>query len=324
MVIIILFLSTLTIKAQQVPLYSQYMLNGYLLNPSLAGSEGYSIIGLTGREQWLGFENPPRTYSLSYQTRLMQKNSTIVRTKDGKTKYKKGQSGRVGLGGYIFNDRNGLVDRTGGQFTYAYHIYMGVSQLSFGVSGSIYQFKIDKSEVTFRNPDDPLAASVDRILYVPDANCGAFYNHPKYYIGLSITQLFESIAKFSFSSSSIYDDYQVQRHYFLTAGLRHELKNESYVFEPSVLIKASEGLSLQADINAKLIYEDNFWGGISIRTNKSVVPMLGIKTGKLYIGYAFEYGLDAISSRHSYGSHEIMVSAKLGDSARRYRWIKRY
>jgi type IX secretion system PorP/SprF family membrane protein len=159
---------------------------------------------------------------------------------------------------------------------------------------------------------------------VPDANVGLYYNHPKYYIGFSITQLFESVAKFSFSNNDAYQGYQIQRHYYLTSGLRYEMPNDSYVFEPSFLVKASEALFLQADINAKIIYENNFWGGISFRTNKSIATLVGMKAGKLYFGYAFEYGIDAISSRHSYGSHEIMISIKMGDPARRYRWIKRY
>ena len=32
---------------QQAPLYRQYMLNGFLLNPAAAGSEGYTAINLT-------------------------------------------------------------------------------------------------------------------------------------------------------------------------------------------------------------------------------------------------------------------------------------
>jgi hypothetical protein len=46
-------------KAQQVPLYSQYILNGFLINPAVAGSEGYTAVNLTAREQWIGFKNAP-------------------------------------------------------------------------------------------------------------------------------------------------------------------------------------------------------------------------------------------------------------------------
>ena len=77
---IILFLGTFLIegRSQQVPLYSQYILNGFLINPAIAGSEGYTAVNITAREQWIGFKNAPGTYALSFQTRMI-KNSYISR-----------------------------------------------------------------------------------------------------------------------------------------------------------------------------------------------------------------------------------------------------
>jgi hypothetical protein len=44
---------------------------------------------------------------------------------------------------------------------------------------------------------------------------------------------------------------------------------------------------------------------------------------QLHIGYAFDYMFTAIQ-KHTYGSHEIVLALKLGDNARRYRWLNRY
>jgi hypothetical protein len=70
---IIIFLGGFLAEAssQQVPLYSQYMLNGFLLNPAVAGSEGYTAVNLTAREQWIGMKHAPGTYALSFQTRIL-------------------------------------------------------------------------------------------------------------------------------------------------------------------------------------------------------------------------------------------------------------
>src|SRR6056297_2239729 len=70
------FFITAALKAQQVPLYSKYMLNGFLLDPVIAGAEGYTAVNLTGREQWIGFKDAPGTYEISFQTRIL-KNSYI-------------------------------------------------------------------------------------------------------------------------------------------------------------------------------------------------------------------------------------------------------
>ena len=51
-VYLIMLCSFSNVNAQQLPLYSQYTFNGFLLNPAVAGAEGYTAINLTNREQW--------------------------------------------------------------------------------------------------------------------------------------------------------------------------------------------------------------------------------------------------------------------------------
>lgn len=71
--------------AQQVPMYSQYIMNGFLINPSIAGRDGYTTVNLTVREQWVGMADAPSTYAASIQTRLLRDSyiskSTAVRKK---------------------------------------------------------------------------------------------------------------------------------------------------------------------------------------------------------------------------------------------------
>jgi len=55
--------------AQQVPMYSQYIMNGFLINPSFAGRDGYTTVNLTVREQWVGLAGAPSTYAVSFRTR---------------------------------------------------------------------------------------------------------------------------------------------------------------------------------------------------------------------------------------------------------------
>lgn len=327
---IILFFALMpfALQSQQVPLYNQYMFDGFLLNPALAGSEGYTVYSLTAREQWIGFENSPKTYALSYQTRLLRKRFSITKNPDGTTRYKKGRSGRVGLGGYAFSDRNGLIDRTGLQFTYAYHIHMGTSQLSFGLSGIAYQFKVNWDKVgegqsIFRDNGDPLMGSLNRILYIPDANFGAFYSSEEFFTGLSVTQLFESMLKFGGNGSEAYSNYRMKRHYFFTLGTLREIKRSDWEIEPSLLVKGTEDLFLQIDVNLRMIYDQKYWGGLSYRTNNALVALFGLQVNRLYFGYAFDYAFNRINQQ-SFGSHELVVTAKLGDPARRYRWLKRY
>ena len=113
------------LKAQQLPLYSQYLLNGFMINPAMAGHDGYTSFNVTARQQWLGFKEAPQTYSGSWQTRLFRRSYKIVNNPIRKKNMLiPSTKGRVGLGAYVINDLNAQVSRTGLSFTYAYHIIL--------------------------------------------------------------------------------------------------------------------------------------------------------------------------------------------------------
>lgn len=38
--------------AQQLPLFSQYLFNGFLINPAYAGIDGLTTVNIVSREQW--------------------------------------------------------------------------------------------------------------------------------------------------------------------------------------------------------------------------------------------------------------------------------
>ncbi|HBE43388.1 MAG TPA: hypothetical protein DDW27_19745, partial [Bacteroidales bacterium] len=122
-------------RAQQLPVYSQYIYNKFLINPAVAGSDGYTSWNLTAREQWVGYSGAPRTFSFSGQTRLLKRSYILKQPSARKQVFRPKSDGKVGLGGYIFSDRNGLIKRTGLQGSYAYHMWLQNStQLSFGLS----------------------------------------------------------------------------------------------------------------------------------------------------------------------------------------------
>ncbi len=91
----LMFLITGISEAQQVPMYSQYIMNGFLINPSFAGRDGYTSVNLTVREQWTGMAQAPSTYALSFQTRIL-KNSYISKSTSVKKKLVKTNQRRPG------------------------------------------------------------------------------------------------------------------------------------------------------------------------------------------------------------------------------------
>jgi len=311
------------ISAQQFPLYSQYTMNGFLLNPSYAGSDYYTTFGLTVREQWLSLPNAPSTYAAAFQTRILNDSyitkSTAVRKKiDRPTK-----GGRVGVGGYLFSDHNGIMHRTGLQLAYAYHLPIGIDQqLSFGISLSAYQYFVDIGGAVM--PDDvqdDLLNNYDQVVYIPDANFGVSYMTRNYYAGFAMTNLFRGTLMIGNGGENGRSELG---HYFLTGGIRL-YPGVDWIVEPSIMLKSSDMVfkSFQVDLTGRVYYKDDYWLGLSYRTGDAIVMLAGLKVDRFYIGYAFDFTMSEIRS-YTYGTHELTVLARFGDSPRRYRWINKY
>jgi type IX secretion system PorP/SprF family membrane protein len=310
-------------EAQQVPMYSQYVMNGFLINPSYAGSDGYTSINLTAREQWAGLKNSPSTYAVAFQTRLL-KTSFIQRSTSVRRKLvRPTRGGRVGIGGYVFNDQNGIIRRTGFEAAYAYHIDLrNYRQLSFGLGATAYQFAIDIDGAVLHDYDDEFLNNYDRVVFIPDFNFGVSFTTKDYFIGFAATQLFRGALTLGNTAENPRTELG---HFFLTGGVKIPLQGDTWVLEPSAMLKSSDMLfkSFQADITARVYYQGDYWAGLSFRTQDAIIMLLGFTYDRFYFAYSFDFALTDIR-RHSYGSHEISFAVKFGDSARRYRWLNKY
>lgn len=305
--------------SQQVPLYSQYMLNGFLLNPAIAGAEGYTAVNLTAREQWIGFQDAPGTYALSFQTRVLKK-SYISKSSSVKKRQRYGsRSGKVGLGGYVFSDRNGAVERTGIKISYAYHMFFHSSQLSMGMALSGYQFRLNDKKIILDDPGDSFWIGAHGTTFIPDADAGIYYDARNWYVGASVDQLFESVLKLGDIG---YDQYKMERNYYILGGYDYEM-NEKIIITPSTLVKFAENGAFQVDFSAKVYYNQTYWGGLTYRTGNALIVMAGLSIDRLIFGYAFDISMSSIM-KHSFGTHEFVFATKFGDNARRYRWLNRY
>jgi type IX secretion system PorP/SprF family membrane protein len=321
LIILVPFIVAGISNAQQVPMYSQYIMNGFLLNPSYSGSDGYTTVNLTAREQWVGLYGAPSTYALSFQTRLLQTSYISKSTSVRRKSVRPTKGGRVGLGGYFFNDNNGVVRRTGVQAAYAYHIPMGQNQLSFGLAATAYQYALDLGGALLYDTDDDYLNNYDRVVFIPDFNFGVSYTSRDYYVGFAMSQMLRGVLMLGNDGNTRTE----LGHYFLTGGLKIAMPNRDWLIEPSALIKSSDALfkSFQMDLTTRVYYKDDYWAGMSWRTGDAIILMTGIRYDRFYFAYAFDFTLTDIR-QHSFGSHEVTMAVKFGDSARRYRWINRY
>jgi type IX secretion system PorP/SprF family membrane protein len=307
------------VNGQQMPVYSQYTFNGFLLNPAVAGSEGYTAINMTSREQWVGIDGAPSTNCISIQTRIMKRNFIETNSSIKKRYLRPLRSGKVGLGAYIYRDHIGLSDQTGIQLTYAYHISRATSQFSMGLTLSVFQYKLNTSEMKLPDATDKLIDNEPMSMVIPDASVGVYYTNQGMFVGFSAFNLTQASVMFGNYSNN---QFRLKRQYNLIGGFKYDL-NTIYTLEPSVYFKVSEQWRPQSDVMLKLICDRKFWIGLGYRYGNTLIGTVGIKVNKFFVGYSYDYSATSLSY-YSYGTHELMVALKLGDNTRRYKWIERY
>ena len=278
-------LLTAPVFAQQLPYHSQYMFNGYLLNPAVAGSTKELPIMLTFRNQWTGFTGAPLTMTLSAHGKLKKK---------------------MGIGGALFHDQTGPTGRTGAMASYAFHVPMDKTKLAFGLSAMVFQYVIDKSDLTTDDPGDNALDGVVEKKVVPEANFGILFYGDKFRIGLSIPQLIQMKVDVGYSGSMN----KMERHFFADAAYKFDVSDD-FEIEPSFLFKATVAAPMQIDINAKVLYKEMIWLGASYRSQESVILMLGLKKSGFGFGYSYDITMTSIK-KHSTGSHEIFLAYYLG------------
>lgn len=269
--------------AQQIPNFSLYNMNHYLVNPAATGTTDRLPLSLSYRKMWAGIDNTPSVQYLSGNMKV---------TED------------MGVGARIFNFQAGPLRKTGLEGTYSYHISLGSGEtkLSFGLSLLVYQFNLNKTDMTFEDITDEVFLG-DEQMFVPDAGFGTYLYGNNYYVGISVPQLFQR--NIDLKSDVIFQAKQV-RHYYLHGGYIFEAGTD-FKIEPSALLKFVEAGIFQADINALVTYKDMVNFGVSYRTNDALCFQVGYKNPDLFIGYAYDLVLSGMKG-NTWGSHEILFT----------------
>ncbi|MDT0647893.1 type IX secretion system membrane protein PorP/SprF [Zunongwangia sp. F260] len=315
--ILILFLFTLQVKAQEViPTYSDYLTdNLFLLHPSMAGAANMNQIRLTARQQWFDVEDAPSLQTLSINGRVGEK---------------------VGLGGILFNDSNGNFSKSGAYATFAYHLMFSrsnadLNQLSFGVSAGIIQHRLDQSGFT---EFDPALEGNESDIYA-NMDFGVSYYYRDFYSHFAAKNIL-SIKRDLFYSDAVPSN---QRKYFVSAGYVFEDVTDSFSLEPSVLFQLREATNEKAiDLNLKAYREVDFgqvWGGVSYRNTfegaeysgegeelrsqylSYITPFVGVNYRNFLVGYTFTYQLNSLVLSNN-GFHQITLGYNFGKSRKRY------
>ena len=287
---ICLLVCTIHVHAQQLPQYSNYMINGYAMNPAMGGSNPYFEAKCDARYQWAGIADAPRTYILNV---------------NGPTK-----SLKMGLGGMIFSDVTGPTRRTGLYLSYAYHLKLTEKiKASFGLSAGIVQFVVDGTKITMQDADDQVLGTGQQTLLAPDFGAGVYVysTDKKWYVGASVPQISQSRIRFydrvTASSSRLNAHSYLIGAYNLNVG-------EDFKVEPSLCLKYVDPVPMQFDIGVRGIYKEKYWIGAVYRYLDAASAIVGFNIKEnISIAYSYDYTLTSIK-KYTTGTHELMIGVK--------------
>jgi len=244
--VVLLCVSVLSMKAQQLPTYSQFLFNDYAYNPAVAGSKPYVDVKSGHRYQWVGLTDAPRTYSLSVSAPT------------------KGM--KAGLGAFLFTDHVGPTRRTGMQLSYAYHLKVSSKvKLSMSLSAGILEWKVDAHKIRLYDPNDQVIINGVMRSIVPDAKFGLYLYGENWHFGAVAPNLLQS--KLKFKNADYTGLSKLEDHYYIHGGYKFEL-NDDFSLEPAALIKYVPAANpIQADVMAKIEWKEQLWLGGAYRTD---------------------------------------------------------
>jgi type IX secretion system PorP/SprF family membrane protein len=282
--------SSTGLLAQQMPQYTQYMFNDFVINPAVAGVYNYYQIRTNHRFQWVGLLDPPMTNSIAF--------------------YGPHAKLDMGYGGYVYNDVTGPTSRTGITGSYAYNIAVtGNIRLSMGLSASVMQYRIDGTQLNPADVSDPSILSLVSTSYLPDAGLGLYLYADQFYVGLSAAQLLNNNIKIFDNKDGLN---RLKTHFNLI-GAYHFWIDENWLIEPSLMVKGTAPKELGFDITARIEWKQTLWTAVSYRYSEAVGVMLGYSFDKsLFFGYAYDIGISDLR-KYNTGSHEVMIGYRFND-----------
>lgn len=335
---ICLVLAAGAVHAQQKPIYTQYILNNYVINPAITGIENYTDLKFSYRNQWVGIDGAPVTSYMSIHSPIGKKDYLTSATSyqiPGENprgrNYMEDYTAPAphhGIGGMIISDKTGYINRWGAYLTYAYHKGLNPkTTLSAGFLLGMTSVSIDATKINWGDTqqDDPAVgyASGDISKMKPEVGAGLWLYGADYFAGLSVLNIVP--AKMKFVKDPKYGA-SFLPHYFLTAGYKFFV-NDDFTLMPSAMLQYIQPSPPQITMNAKLQYHDLAWIGSSFRFGDQLggfAAMAGLNVGNTFnVGYAYDMAPSGLS-RYSKNTHEIiigfLINNKYDDSCPRQNW----
>ncbi len=285
--------------------FSQYYEVPTFYNPAAVGSTDFLRIRGGGRLQWVGIDNAPKSFIAAGDMPLKL---------FGK---------RIGVGLVINQESAGLFRSLIAGAQLGYKIRKLGGEWTAAIQLGMYDQSFKGSEV-YLPDDDDYHQGTDEGIPTSDIHgtafdfaAGLWYQHPRFYAGVSCTHLSSPTVSMNTANSSggsetsgeAKYEFKANRTLYFTAGCNIPIKNTLFEIVPSVLVK-SDFTFTTGEITARARYRRLFSFGIGYRWDDAVIATVAAEIKNFYIGYSYDYVTSAIRSASS-GSHELFLGYSL-------------
>ena len=307
------------VNAQQIPQYSQYMKNPYLINPGAAGQQSFIDVTAGGRLQWLGFSDAPKTmyiYASSVLGPKRSKYNPSVKVNYGAVRNPKAiynAQKKHAMGGSLIVDQYGAFQYIKATATYAFHLPVTDKMyLSFGANVGFSNRSLLKSRAQTLSSMTGVGSDVTYDTYASqgdlnmlDIGAGLYLYSNNLYVGITGDQLTKDFVRFG-NGSNI----DPRMHFNFVAGYKFILSNKM-TLTPSVLAKYVKPSPLSIEGSLMFEWNERVWYGASYRYQDAVVAFVGMNiTNRLRFGYSFDFSTSRFN-KHSFGGHELNIGLML-------------
>ncbi len=307
------------VYSQQMPQYSQYLRNQFLVNPGAAGVYDFTDATVGGRMQWVGFTNAPMTSYVSVSTPLgangpREKYNPGLHLSTGLAKNPEIKTGKLkhAVGTQMIADQYGAFRKINFSGTYAIHLPLVKGfNLSFGTKLGITSNTFLQDRAIVNNPslDNTYTSYTTNMGNTNIMNLGAgLYLYSKdIFFGIAADQLTRGMVQFGSGTAN----YDPQIHYSVIGGMKIHL-NGDFTITPAFLMQYMQPSPpvIQGTIQAE--YKEAIWAAVSYRNKDAVIGMIGMNiSNRFKFGYSYDFSVSKFKT-YSSGGHELILGIMLG------------
>ena len=292
------------VHAQQIAEFSLIRENAVALNPAMTGVQGYMSGLATFRKEFTQISGSPYTAFVMMEGQVADKN--------------------IGIGGAVIADQTGPTGRIGGTISASYQLKIGRAydyvnaerghyntatdhMITFGLSLSFMQFRVNGSELNPLQTGDPQLFSNNVYKFAPDAAFGIYYQWMQHlYLGVSVPQILG--LNESFTGHNGVANIQTVRHFNMLAGGKIDVVKGKFSIDPVGAFRWVKNAPPQGDIGTRFTFLNSIWVGGTYRSLNTFVLDAGIEIKTMIrICYAYDYHFASYTSDIG-PTHELTVA----------------